>query len=84
MGSGILLDVKPPLYDVVLVRDVIAGSPAAHAGAQRGDRIVRIRVGGGKSLSATSLTQVYKALAKPNEHITLYLSRSGKNVKISF
>jgi C-terminal processing protease CtpA/Prc len=84
VGSGIRLNVKPPHYDVVLVRDVIAGSPAAHAGLQPGDRIMRIRLGTGKFLGATSLTQVYKALAKSDEHVTLYLSRGGKAVEVSF
>jgi hypothetical protein len=84
VGSSILLKVKPPLYDVVLVRDVISGSPAAHAGVRPGDRIVRIRVGAGKSLEATSLAQVYKALAKPGEHVTLYLIRDSNHIKISF
>ncbi len=84
VGSGIRLNVKPPHYDVVLVRDVIAGSPAAHAGVQPGDRIIRIRLGAGKFLGATSLTQVYKALAKSDEHITLYLSRGGKAIEVSF
>ncbi len=36
MASGILLTVKPPRYNVVLVRDVLAGSPAAQAGVQPG------------------------------------------------
>ncbi len=84
VGSGILLTVKPPVYDVVLVRDVIAGSPAAHAGVRPGDRIVRIRLRSKNSVAATSLAQVYKALAEPDEHVTLYLSRGGKPMKIAF
>jgi hypothetical protein len=41
-------------------------------------------LGAGKFLGATSLTQVYKALAKSDEHITLYLSRGGKAIEVSF
>jgi len=83
-GSGILPAVKPPRYDAVLVRDVIAGSPAALAGVQAGDRIVRMSLNGGKLLEPGSLSQFRKAMWKPDEHVMLELSRAGKLVTVHF
>lgn len=83
-ASGMLLEVKPPRYRVVLVRNVIEGSPAAEAGVKPGDRILRIRVGSGALLAPTSLSSVTDTISTPGEHITLEVSRAGKRMTLRF
>lgn len=83
-ASGLLLTVNPPDYAVVLVRDVLAGSPAAQAGVQPGDRIVGIQSQAGKSLNANSLAEASDAMSRPGEQITLDVIRGGKPLTFNF
>lgn len=63
----------------VLVEDVLADSPAAKAGIQRGDRIVEI---GGKPIPNLTAYMAVMAGFKPGDKVPILIVRGEKQIKL--
>jgi hypothetical protein len=90
MSSGLQFTVSPPEFHRVMVKGVIAGSPAAEAGLAAGDEIVAVghrrRDVEGKSAGKTELTLagVREFMEAAGQEIYLAVSRNGKRQVVNF
>jgi carboxyl-terminal processing protease len=74
--SGIGVTVRPERSGPLVIESVIEGTPAAHAGLRRGDRIVAV---GGRSLAGRSSSEATALIkGEPGTKVALTIVRDGR------
>jgi predicted aspartyl protease len=76
-ASGLSLAGRGSAFDVVTVRSVVAGSPAARAGLREGDVITRLD---GKT---TTLEEARGLLRRPGREHVLAIARAGASLRVA-
>jgi hypothetical protein len=84
--SGLSLRVAPPDYRRLLVKGVIAGSPAAQAGILAGDVIEAVARGTDELHpdAGLQLAAVAKEFGEPNVSFVALIERNGKPMQVRF
>ena len=83
--SGLSLEVAPPVYHRLIVKAVLAGSPAAQAGILAGDVIEAVThgTGGLHPDVGLELASVRRELEEPDKTFIVLIERNAKPMRLT-